>query len=319
MENKMEITNLGGLQLALLENDLGAIKTYIERIDRSTANQAMKQAGEMFGFPTTEINGVVYASGTNIAEVLGYKTTLGLQKLLESRGIEGVRVGGFIHKVKMLQEDLHLDDNDYKTLLYDWPAFLIGGMNTQNEAGQKVQAYLLKMEQVGRVALAIGRMEVPKVSPLDKGRSLMALSKLAESAWKGNPIARWILEEKEGVPVKKLLQESEANEEPDISRAAIIVLYFDAIMEPGVSWKGITRTADWCEGTAQAFYQAFLALRVKRGFPKFFDEDSIHSFGSAIAREARALDTLGWIREKDRKITGDWIYKYTRIKQEKAD
>jgi hypothetical protein len=144
----LTINSVGDLQIALLENNNDAIKNYIERLDRETANEAMTRAGEFFGFPTVEIEGVIRTSAGYLARVFGYKQPFGLQKLLASRGIFGIKVAGFLHNVESIRTILGLDAKDYSAILYDWPAFLIGGMNSTNEEARVVQAYLLKMEKI---------------------------------------------------------------------------------------------------------------------------------------------------------------------------
>ena len=74
--------------------------------------------------------------------------------MLVTRGIYGIKMGGFQPEVEIqIRTDLDLLDGDHKTILYDWPAFLIGGMNSTNEPARQVQLYLLKMEKTARVGV----------------------------------------------------------------------------------------------------------------------------------------------------------------------
>lgn len=143
------------LEEALLENDSGKISGYFANIDRQTANEAMVKAGEQFGFKTLEIMGMRVAKMEDAARILGYSKAWGLSKLLDGYQIMTYKVGSVLpHVVRKLREAFSLSPKDNETTFITWDAFLIGGMHGQNEEARKVKLYLLKMETVGRVALA---------------------------------------------------------------------------------------------------------------------------------------------------------------------
>ena len=204
----LKINNILDLQLALLENNNSAIHGYVERLDRETSNAAMVQASEHFGFPWIEIEGVARTSLRHLASVFGYKAPRALKDLLERRGIYGVKIGGFEHNTQSIRNSLGLDLKDNSAILYDWPAFLIGGMNSTNEEAQKVQGYLLRMERVARIGI-VGVKTGQPMPDLPDGVHMMCITKLVASAWKGNPIASYVLEHHYSIPVGQLMHRTD--------------------------------------------------------------------------------------------------------------
>lgn len=181
VNNDLEINNISDLQLALIENNNTAINGYIERLDRETSNVAIRQAGEHFGFPTIEVNGVFYAANQHIAAVFGYKKPNSFLELLKRRGIEGINMAGFTYDTCIkIKETLKLMDGDRKTTLHEWPAFLIGGMNSENEEAKAVQGYLLRMEKVARLGFAVSGDHAKSANTLiSKAKTLVLLISVA--------------------------------------------------------------------------------------------------------------------------------------------
>jgi hypothetical protein len=143
-----------------------------------------------------------------LAEVFGYKSPNSLLELLKRWGIEGIKMGGFTYDTCIeIRKDLELEDADHKSILYDWPAFLIGGMNSSNEPARQVQLYLLKMEKTARVGVASSKQ-------LPNPAHVSAMIKLAGKAWDGNQIASYVLETVYGVPVTSLIPKAKS-ELPD--------------------------------------------------------------------------------------------------------
>lgn len=139
-KSDLQIRSITDLQIALMEDNNQAIKNYIERLDRETSNEMMKTAGKVFGFPTVEIEGVFRTSLGHLAKVFGYNRPHALQELFIRRGISGIKMGGFTYDTCIeIRRGLALDADDNKSILLDYPAFLIGGMNSTNDEARKVQ------------------------------------------------------------------------------------------------------------------------------------------------------------------------------------
>ncbi len=268
----------------------------------------MAAAGVHFGFPTVEIEGVVRSSAVHIGRVFGYKEQSGIKKILERRGINGVRMGGFGHDVQtLIREKLQLDPSDFKTILYDWPAFLIGGMNSTNAEAQTVQAYLLRMEKVARVGIvSVKRGDFAANFPDPSHGVVMA--KLARDAWRGSPVAAYILEKYYDVPVRQLLH----SPDPELSEdAGRISQYLHFVFDDQFTAHGLkitkTEAGYMLRGTTVQFYATFLDLSRRHRLPQFFS--STYNLGIYLAREAEALALLGWARTYHRS-QGDRIYCY---------
>ncbi|MDH4100601.1 MAG: hypothetical protein OEV28_08495 [Nitrospirota bacterium] len=313
---ELNISTIGDLQLALIENDNSAIKRYIEHIDRETANAAIQQAGEHFGFPTVEIEGVFRTSSGHLARVFGYKRSDFLVKLLKRYGISGVNIAGFRHDGGIkIHESLELNPQDHKSILYDWPAFLIGGMNSTNEEAQAVQGYLLKAERVARISIvAIKKGQVANGFPDPATGAVMA--KLANFAWRGNPIASYILENTYNVPVGQLLHQTD----PLLSETSgTISQYLHFICTDNMTGHGLkvvkTNKGYAVTGTPELFHRSFIEAARKHHLTQFFS--SVVSLGAIIARETDALELLGW-RRTARKVQGyhHYTYEYTPIEEE---
>ncbi|MDA8104661.1 MAG: hypothetical protein M0Z71_04710 [Nitrospiraceae bacterium] len=307
---ELTINSIGDLQIALIEDNNDAIKSYIERLDRETSNLAMTQAAGHFGFPVVEIEGVVRTSAGHLAKVFGYKQPRSLSDLLLRRGICGIKVGGFEHNTQIeIKQALSLDPDDHKSILYDWPAFLVGGMNSQNEEAQVVQAYLLRAEKIARVGIVAVKQGALTQHFPDAAHGLIMV-KLAKQAWQGNPLASYILEKHYDVPVKQLLHRTD----PELSElAGQIAQYLHFICDERITQFGIrfvhTEKGSKFVGNPQAIYQTLLYVARRHHLPQFFS--SQFSLGSILGREADALDMLGWKRSV-RKIEGynEYTYEY---------
>lgn len=316
-EAALTINSLGDLQIALLENNNDAIKNYIERLDRETSNEVMRRAGESFGFPVVEIEGVVRASLSHLTRIFGYKHPYSLADLLKRRGIEGVKMGGYSHHASIkIRETLKLEASDHKSILYDWPAFLIGGMNSTNEEARAVQAYLLKMEKIARIGI-IATKYGQIISNFPDPTHGIVMTKLAKESWRGNPIASYILEKHYDVPVKQLLHRTD----PELSETAGTIsqflhfIYSDRIASHGLQ---VNKTEQGYRivGTPDMFYKTFLDVSRKHHLRLFFT--SVFSMGAIMSREADALDMIGWKRSV-RKIQGYARYTYEYVPVGESD
>ena len=306
------INSLDDLQIALMEDDNGAIREYIERLDRESANQAFKAAGEFFSFPTYEIEGSVRTSGGHLARVFGYKSPYKLTELLERRGILGTKLSGYSHHGSIqIKQGLTLDPDDNRSILYEYPAFLIGGMNSTNREARAVQLYLLRCERLARMGVVATRRPVAQAFP-DPSHG-MVMAKLCRDAWKGNILASYVLETHYHVPVKDLLHRSD----PELSdRAGLITQYLHFVHEDMITGYGLTiedtPAGFYIEGETRALYQAFLDTARKHNLKGFFGNP--RTLGNAMAYEQDALEYLGFRRTLTKTITGGRIrrYEYTR-------
>lgn len=160
------------LEEALLENSQDKIAGYFSEIDRQTSNEMMRNAGEQFKFKTCEVNGMVIAKMEAAAYILGYSTPWGLSKLLASYQIMTPEIGWFLPEVvTKIRKVFDLSVKDSKATFITWDGFLVAGMHGQNAEAKKVKLYLLKMETVGRVAIATD----PKFEYLAKNHELKRL------------------------------------------------------------------------------------------------------------------------------------------------
>lgn len=313
-EKNLEINNILDLQIALMEDNNSAIKGYVERLDRETSNAAMRQAGEHFGFPVVEIEGVVRTSAGHLARIFGYKAPRSLKDLLERRGIEGINIGGFEHNTQIkIQNELGLDPQDRKTILYDWPAFLIGGMNSTNEEARIVQTYLLRMERIARVGI-VGVKRGQLIDNLPEPVHAMVKCKLAKEAWRGNPIASYILEHDYGIPVNQLLHRTD----PEMSElAGTIVQYLNFIVEDKIIAYGIKILAGphgfILKGKPEQLYTTFLEVARRHHLHRFFG--SVYNLGSVLSREADAIEILGWRRSIGGKSNGYRVYQFEQCRR----
>jgi hypothetical protein len=316
-ESFLTINSIGDLQIALLEDNNNAIKNYIERLDRESSNEAMTRAGEQFAFPIVEIEGVIRTSGGHLAQLFGYKQTHSLTDLLLRRGISGIKVAGFTHDAKsLIREKLSLGDKDYSAILYDWPAFLVGGMNSTNEEAKAVQAYLLRMEKIARIGIIATRSGQLMANFPDPTHGIV-MSKLAKEAWRGNPIASYILEKHYDVPVKQLLHRTD----PELSEiAGTISQYLHFLFSDRITSHGLQlhKTERGCKiiGEPDMFYRSFLEVARRHHVSQFFS--SVFSLGAIMSREADAIDMLGW-RRSVRKINGYNRYTYEYEPPERSD
>ncbi|TLD40620.1 MAG: hypothetical protein JETT_3118 [Candidatus Jettenia ecosi] len=143
------------LEELLLEENSEGVKGYLSEIDRKTANEMMMKAGEVFGFPTIEIYGVVYTHMGMLAKIFGYASTSGISNLVEKHQLHSVKLAWYTLEVySMAREIFGLSEKDSKATFVTWDTFLIAGMYGQNPEAQKAKLYLLKAERAFRIGMA---------------------------------------------------------------------------------------------------------------------------------------------------------------------
>ena len=315
-KSDIHISCIGDLQIALMEDNGPAIRSYIERLDRESSNEMMRTAGEVFGFPTVEIEGVIRTSLGYLSKVFGYKTSEGLGHLLERWGIGGVKMGGFVHNVRIeIRRGLALDQNDNKSILLDYPAFLIGGMNSTNEEAKKVQLYLLRCERIARVGIVAAKNSPSPLEILPQPAHALVKAKLAKEAWRGNPIATYILEKDYNIPVSELIHRTD----PELSElAGIISQHLHYIKEDDLERFGIkiedTPTGFYILARTEFLYNAFLEISRRHNIKLFFG--GLAHLGAILSRETDALELLGWRKTLGRRLSGYRYWKYEYIRPE---
>lgn len=311
-KSDMQITSITDLQIALMEDNNPAIKHYIERVDRESSNEMMRTAGEVFGFPTVEIEGVFRTSSGHLARVFGYKKPHALQELLDRRGILGVKMGGFTYDTCIeIRRGLALDADDNRSILYDYPAFLIGGMNSTNEEAKKVQLYLLRCERIARVGIMASRVTPHAIDNSPQPVHALVKAKLAKEAWRGNPIAAHILEKDYNIPVSELIRRTD----PELSEiAGTISQFLHKIREDSLARFGIliedTPTGFYLQAKTESLYNAFLEVARRHNMKIFFG--GLNHLGAILSRESDAIEILGWKKSLGRRLSGyrHWRYEY---------
>lgn len=160
------------LEAALLEGKTDEVSAYFSEIDRQTSNDMMKKAGLQFGFKTMEVMGMRVAHIDTASHVLGYSRGFGLSKLLSAYQIFTLKIISVQPEVaRTMKEFFELSPKDSEATFLTWDGFCVGGMYGRNEAAGKIKVYLLKMEPIGRIALAID----PKFEYVAKNHELKRL------------------------------------------------------------------------------------------------------------------------------------------------
>ena len=286
----LEINNILDLQIALMEDNNSAIKGYVERLDRETSNAAMRRAGKHFGFPTVEIEGVVRTNLRHLMRVFGYKRLWPIRKLLEERGIYGIKLGDFEQNTQsLIQEALHLDPSDYSALS-DWTAFLIGGISSTNEEARIVQTYFLSGYLTDNLPETV---------------HAMVKCKLAKEAWSGNPIASYVFEHDYGISAKML------------ALAGSIVQHLQFIVEDKIILYGLTVFKKGggfaIEGREDQFYNTFREVNRRHHLHRFFWNPN--NLDRHLLRGADVIETLGWRRCVLPRRNGYLCYRYEQYRQ----
>jgi hypothetical protein len=143
------------LETALLENNSESVSDYLSEIDQRTANAAMKEAGEAFGFPTVLANRTVWTSMGMLAQIFGYTSTNGVGNLIEKYQLTTSKIGWFPFQMgSKMRATFNLSEKDSKAIFVTWDTFLVLGMCGRGERADKVKLYLLKAERAFRIGIA---------------------------------------------------------------------------------------------------------------------------------------------------------------------
>jgi len=94
------MNSISNMQIAILEDNRGAVREQLNRLDRRTEGEMFQQAAEHFGFKTVEHHGIRLAMRSEIARVMGYKDESGLRKLCERYDLDAVSLGTFGQNVR---------------------------------------------------------------------------------------------------------------------------------------------------------------------------------------------------------------------------
>lgn len=153
--------NLVEFQINIINGNDQSAKDMLLELDRKTEKDSFQKAANYFGFKLFDADGVLYASRTQLAPIFGMQDESGIRKICERKGVLTRSLGWFGQSDRTrARETFDLQQTDNKSTFVDYQGFLtIGAMGT-TEATRQVFAYLLQMEQVGR--LAIGAKDLMK-------------------------------------------------------------------------------------------------------------------------------------------------------------
>ena len=151
--------NLIQFQIDVINNDDESAKNLLMELDRKTEREYFRKAAEHFGFDLLDADGVYYVNRTQLIPIFGMQDESGIRKLCDRKGITTRPLGWFGQATRTKAKEIFsLNSKDNKATFIDYQGFLtIGAMGT-TEASRQVFAYLLQMEQVGR--LAVGAREL---------------------------------------------------------------------------------------------------------------------------------------------------------------
>ena len=121
-----------------------------------------------------------------------------------------------------------------------------------------------------------------------------------------------------GMPVDDLVTEIDLPEPGSSQVAGLIVQYLHALMEGDPSRfgieKGVTEDgAEYLQAVPEQFFNAFSIISRELKLPKFFK--SLVQFGQSMAREAAALELLGWRRSLAKLTRGQRFFRYELLKE----
>lgn len=139
--------SLMALKQALLENDVGNIKTFFNEINPQTCNERMKLVCEHLGLTTMEIHGICYAHLGRASSLMGYTDPSSLSQLLRAYQILTPKIGWFEDETRSrIRETFTLDPKDSQATFISFHGILLAGMKGETPGAEKVQLYLLKCE-----------------------------------------------------------------------------------------------------------------------------------------------------------------------------
>lgn len=128
------------LEEALLEGNIDKASGYLAEIDRKTANERMRQAGEQFGFKIINIHGIVFTHMGMLSKIFGYASVSGLTYLVDTYQLHTMKLAWFTNDLKTkAREIFNLSPKDSQATFVGWDTILVAGMYGQNEEAKKVK------------------------------------------------------------------------------------------------------------------------------------------------------------------------------------
>lgn len=109
-------------QKQLQTNNAEAVRQFLAELPQQSANEGLHQAGEAFGFPTVEAEGVRYMLGRDLAQyIYGYKNVASLHHLLKQYGRELLSLrGSDISYQNLIRQAFSLSPSDGRSTLATW-------------------------------------------------------------------------------------------------------------------------------------------------------------------------------------------------------
>jgi len=180
------------LEMALLEDNSESVSDYLSEIDQRTANAAMKEAGEAFGFRTMSANGTVWTTMGMLAQIFGYNSVSGVFNLTEKYQLITSKIGCFTPQMKnWAREIFNLSGKDGHSNFVSWDTFLVLGMAGRGGASDRVKLYLLKAERAFRIGMAkdsglsVMKAELAHLRIVEKQIGMMGtIDKMKDGAFK---------------------------------------------------------------------------------------------------------------------------------------
>ena len=138
------------------------------------------------------------------------------------------------------------------------------------------------------------------------------IEKFSKDAYRGNPIAAYVLEMIYDIPVSKLL----GNVEPEYSEvSAVIDRFLHIAVKEYRNISGVKSNKPsekpYIQATHEMFYRIFIEIGRKHNLTMF--ATSVPQLASVMSREADALQLLGWRRNLQTRVHGNRFYRYEYV------
>jgi hypothetical protein len=148
-------TSLVPLKHAIEQDQVSDIHRFLSALPQDTANEWFRLAGDKFGFPTAEIEGIRYGLSRDLSTKIYGHHSGHLGELLRRYNENVLSLRGFtFNGITLLREAFSLHHADYVSTFLTYRQFLIVGLKGETPFAKEIQLYLLRMEEEARIALA---------------------------------------------------------------------------------------------------------------------------------------------------------------------